>query len=62
VPVELENDRKDYIIPGLFCEPAPGGADVIRGEETPSLGTGVENGLICSAGTHPKWILMRWTD
>jgi 2-dehydro-3-deoxygalactonokinase len=56
VPVDLENGRKGYIIPGLFCEPAPGAADVMRGEETLVLGAGIENGLICSAGTHPKWI------
>jgi 2-dehydro-3-deoxygalactonokinase len=59
VPVDLENGRKGYIIPGLFCEPAPGTADVMRGEETLALGAGVENGLICSAGTHPKWIAMK---
>ena len=59
VPVDLENGRKGYIIPGLFCEPAPGAADVMRGEETLALGAGVENGLICSAGTHPKWIEMK---
>lgn len=59
VPVDLENGRKGYIIPGLFCEPAPGDADVMRGEETLAMGTGIEDGLICSAGTHPKWILMK---
>jgi 2-dehydro-3-deoxygalactonokinase len=59
VPVDLENGRKGYIIPGLFCEPAPGTADVMRGEETLALGAGVENGLICSAGTHPKWIAIK---
>ncbi len=59
VPVDLGNGRKGHIIPGLFCEPAPGAADVMRGEETLVLGTGIEDGLICSAGTHPKWILMR---
>lgn len=58
-PVDLENGRKGHIIPGLFCEPAPGAADVMRGEETLVLGAGIEDGLICSAGTHPKWILMR---
>jgi 2-dehydro-3-deoxygalactonokinase len=57
--VDLENGRKGYIIPGLFCEPAPGAVDVMRGEETLVLGAGIENGLICSAGTHPKWIEMR---
>ena len=45
--------------PGLFCEPAPGASDVVRGEETPASGAGIENGLICSAGTHPKWIEIR---
>jgi 2-dehydro-3-deoxygalactonokinase len=59
VPVDLENGRKGYVIPGLFCEPAPGAADVMRGEETLALGVGIENGLICSAGTHPKWIAMK---
>ena len=59
VPVDLESGRKGYIIPGLFCEPAPGAADVMRGEETLVLGTGIENGLICAAGTHPKWIEMK---
>ncbi|MFC1456559.1 2-dehydro-3-deoxygalactonokinase [Microvirga arabica] len=59
VPVDLGNDRKGHIIPGLFCEPAPGAADVMRGEETLVMGAGVEDGLICSAGTHPKWILMK---
>ena len=59
VPVDLESGRKGYIIPGLFCEPSPGAADVMRGEETLVLGAGIENGLICSAGTHPKWIEMK---
>lgn len=59
VPVDLGDGRKGHIIPGLFCEPAPGAADVMRGEETLVLGAGVENGLVCSAGTHPKWIHMR---
>jgi 2-dehydro-3-deoxygalactonokinase len=59
VPVELSKGRNGHIIPGLFCEPAPGAADVMRGEETLALGSGVENGIICSAGTHPKWIEMR---
>ncbi|SCZ10510.1 2-dehydro-3-deoxygalactonokinase [Microvirga guangxiensis] len=59
IPVEIGNGRKGHIIPGLFCEPAPGAADVMRGEETLVLGTGIENGVVCSAGTHPKWILVR---
>jgi len=31
----------------------------VRGEETPASCAGIENGLICSAGTHPKWIEMK---
>lgn len=59
IPVDLENGRKAHIVPGLFCEPAPGASDVMRGEETLVLGADIEDGLICSAGTHPKWIEMR---
>ncbi len=59
IPVELGDGRQAHIVPGLFCEPAPGAADVMRGEETLVLGSGVENGLVCLPGTHPKWILMR---
>jgi hypothetical protein len=40
-------------------EPTPGASDVVCGEETPALGAGIENGLICSAGAHPKWIEMK---
>jgi 2-dehydro-3-deoxygalactonokinase len=59
IPVDLGGGRQGHIVPGLFCEPAPGAADVMRGEETLVLGSGVENGLVCLPGTHPKWILMR---
>lgn len=59
IPVDLENGRKAHIVPGLSCEPAPGAYDVMRGEETLVLGSGVEDGIVCSPGTHPKWIEMR---
>jgi 2-dehydro-3-deoxygalactonokinase len=59
IPVEIGSGRQGHIVPGLFCEPAPGAADVMRGEETLVLGAGVENGLVCLPGTHPKWVLMR---
>jgi 2-dehydro-3-deoxygalactonokinase len=59
IPVDLDGGRQAHIVPGLFCEPAPGAADVMRGEETLVLGSGVGNGLVCLPGTHPKWILMR---
>jgi 2-dehydro-3-deoxygalactonokinase len=32
---------------------------VLRGEETLALGSGVRDGLVCSPGTHPKWIAMK---
>ena len=41
------------------CEPAPGAVDVMRGEETLVLGTGVADGLVCLPGTHPKWVEMK---
>jgi 2-dehydro-3-deoxygalactonokinase len=59
IPVDLGSGRQAHIVPGLFCEPEPGAADVMRGEETLVLGAGVENGLVCLPGTHPKWVLMR---
>jgi 2-dehydro-3-deoxygalactonokinase len=59
IPVELGKGRKGHIVPGLFCEPFRGAADVMRGEETLALGSGVRDGLVCSPGTHPKWIAMK---
>lgn len=59
VAVDLGGNRRGHIVPGLFCEPAPGAADVMRGEETLALGSGVADGIVCAAGTHPKWIVMR---
>jgi 2-dehydro-3-deoxygalactonokinase len=59
IPVDLGGGRQAHIVPGLVCEPAPGAADVMRGEETLVLGAGVDNGLVCLPGTHPKWVLMR---
>jgi 2-dehydro-3-deoxygalactonokinase len=59
MPVELGGGRSAHIVPGLLCEPAPGAADVMRGEETLVLGSGVSDGLVCLPGTHPKYVLMR---
>jgi 2-dehydro-3-deoxygalactonokinase len=59
IPVDLGGGRQAHIVPGLFCEPTAGAADVMRGEETLALGSGVDDGLICLPGTHPKWVLMR---
>jgi 2-dehydro-3-deoxygalactonokinase len=59
IPVDLGGGRKAHIVPGLVCEPVPGAADVMRGEETLALGSGVDDGLVCLPGTHPKWVSMR---
>jgi 2-dehydro-3-deoxygalactonokinase len=56
IPIELGNGRQGRIVPGITCEPRPGAVDVMRGEETLVFGTGVEDGLICLPGTHPKWV------
>ena len=61
VSIDLEDGRQAHIVPGLFCEPAPGAADVMRGEETLVLGAGsrtassacrarTRNGSSCAAG------------
>jgi 2-dehydro-3-deoxygalactonokinase len=42
---------KDYIVPGV----AKAG-DVMRGEESQSLATGMVNGLVVLPGTHSKWV------
>lgn len=56
--VDLGDGREGYIVPGLTSEPQPGAIDVMRGEETLAFGAGVEDGLICLPGTHPKWVEM----
>jgi 2-dehydro-3-deoxygalactonokinase len=33
--------------------------DVLRGEETQALGTGLSDGLLCMPGTHSKWLRLR---
>ncbi|MEI7447952.1 MAG: 2-dehydro-3-deoxygalactonokinase, partial [Burkholderiales bacterium] len=35
------------------------GPDVLRGEETQALGTGLADGLLCMPGTHAKWLRLR---
>jgi len=36
-----------------------GEPDVLRGEETQALGTGLVDGLLCMPGTHSKWLALR---
>jgi len=47
------------IVPGVDCRWADGAYDVMRGEETQALGTGVRDGILALPGTHGKWIEMR---
>lgn len=50
--------RPIHIVPGVDCRSGDGGYDVMRGEETQALGTGVRDGLVCLPGTHSKWVAM----
>jgi 2-dehydro-3-deoxygalactonokinase len=50
----LEVSSRIAIVPGVISR-GPGGADVMRGEETLIFGSGVEDGLVCLPGTHSKW-------
>lgn len=59
LPVDLGAGRAARIVPGVLCEGAPGGLDVMRGEETLAFGAGIEDGLLCLPGTHSKWVEMR---
>jgi 2-dehydro-3-deoxygalactonokinase len=51
--------RPIHVVPGVDCRWADGAYDVMRGEETQALGTGVRDGLVALPGTHGKWIEMR---
>jgi 2-dehydro-3-deoxygalactonokinase len=44
-----------FIVPGLSAIGASGVANVMRGEETQILGSGLEDGTIVLPGTHSKW-------
>lgn len=57
VSVEVGNGQLATIVPGLTSLRGDA-ADVMRGEETHLLGSGVTDGLVCLPGTHCKWALM----
>lgn len=44
-----------FIVPGLSDRNAAGVANVMRGEETQILGSGLSDGTIVLPGTHSKW-------
>uniref|UniRef100_UPI00404A8277 2-dehydro-3-deoxygalactonokinase n=1 Tax=Candidatus Planktophila sp. TaxID=2175601 RepID=UPI00404A8277 len=50
--VKVPNFEPDlFIVPGVFKS-----GDVMRGEESQTLASGLENGLVISPGTHSKWV------
>ena len=50
--VKVPNFETDlFIVPGVSKV-----GDVMRGEESQSLASGLENGLVISPGTHSKWV------
>ncbi len=58
LPVDLGAGRQGLVIPGVRADDGTG-TDVMRGEETHLLGSGVRDGLVCLPGTHSKWAEMR---
>ena len=57
VAVEYEG-RDVRILPGV-AQKASGHEDVMRGEETQLLGTGMRDGMVCIPGTHSKWATLQ---
>jgi 2-dehydro-3-deoxygalactonokinase len=53
--VEIGPKRMGGIVPGLICRES-GVTDVMRGEETLVIGSGIENGIVVLPGTHSKWV------
>lgn len=45
-----------FIVPGVVATSAEGIPDVMRGEETQALGTGMSDGVVVLPGTHSKWV------
>ncbi|MFO1147144.1 MAG: 2-dehydro-3-deoxygalactonokinase [Alsobacter sp.] len=58
-PVDLGDGLRALIVPGLTAEDEAGVPDVMRGEETKIVGTGVEDGIVVTPGTHAKWSRVR---
>ena len=53
----LEASTGVWIVPGIVSR--EGVPDVMRGEETQIIGSGVTDGVICLPGTHSKWVEVR---
>jgi len=47
------------IVPGIRCDAAGGPGEVMRGQETLLLGSGLRDGLVLLPGTHSKWATLK---
>lgn len=56
--LDLGAGRRGVVVPGVRADD-PDGVDVMRGEETHLLGSGVVDGIVALPGTHCKWAEMR---
>jgi 2-dehydro-3-deoxygalactonokinase len=57
VSLALATGSPVHIVPGLTTDDAA--ADVMRGEETQILGSGVDDAVVILPGTHSKWAVVR---
>lgn len=57
--LDLGDGLSAHIVPGLMSSDDEGAADVMRGEETKIVGTGVRDGIVVTPGTHAKWSRVR---
>lgn len=57
--VNMLDGRRAAIVPGVMAQGDQGESDVMRGEETLVVGSGVEDGVIVLPGTHSKWVEVR---
>ena len=58
ISVSYDERRIVWIVPGLSTRDSSGTPDVLRGEETLAIGTGLTSGLVVLPGTHSKWVRM----
>jgi 2-dehydro-3-deoxygalactonokinase len=56
MPVTLADGAQALILPGLSCD--EDAFDVMRGEETLTVGLGLDDGIVCLPGTHSKWAVV----
>lgn len=57
--VTMLDGRRAAIVPGIMAQGEEGTCDVMRGEETLVMGSGIEDGVVVLPGTHSKWVEIR---